>query len=103
MLDNVTFGLANRHAAGPRPSKAEITRRCGEMLEVVGLEAFARYYPYQLSGGMQQRVAIARALVCQPQVLLMDEPYSAVDALTRTELQDMLLRLWGELRPTIVS
>jgi NitT/TauT family transport system ATP-binding protein len=102
VLDNVTFGLAHRRTTAPRPSQAEIMRRCGEMLEIVGLQAFARYYPYQLSGGMQQRVAIARALVCQPQVLLMDEPYSAVDALTRTELQDMLLRLWGELRPTIV-
>ncbi|HEY7064586.1 MAG TPA: ABC transporter ATP-binding protein [Chloroflexota bacterium] len=102
VLGNVTFGLAHRRTAGPRPSKAEIERRCQEMLAVVGLEAFARYYPYQLSGGMQQRVALARALVCQPQVLLMDEPYSAVDALTRTELQDMLLRLWSDLRPTIV-
>jgi NitT/TauT family transport system ATP-binding protein len=102
VLGNVTFGLAHRRTAGPRPSKAEIERRCQEMLEVVGLQAFARYHPYQLSGGMQQRVALARALVCQPQVLLMDEPYSAVDALTRTELQDMLLRLWSDLRPTIV-
>ena len=102
VFGNVTFGLAHRRTAGPRPSKAEIERRCQEMLEIVGLQAFARYYPYQLSGGMQQRVALARALVCQPQVLLMDEPYSAVDALTRSELQDMLLGLWSDLRPTIV-
>ncbi len=102
VLANVTFGLAHRRVQGSRLDRAEVERRCREMLALVGLEHFARYYPYQLSGGMQQRVAIARALVCQPQVLLMDEPYSAVDALTRSELQDMLLQLWHEIQPTIV-
>jgi NitT/TauT family transport system ATP-binding protein len=72
------------------------------MIEQVGLTKFRNHFPYELSGGMQQRVAIARALVCHPDVLLMDEPFSAVDALTRSDLQDGLLRLWADLRPTII-
>ncbi len=102
VLANVTFGIAHRRSDGQRLAHAEMQRRCREMLERVRLDEFARYYPYQLSGGMQQRVALARALVCQPQVLLMDEPFSAVDALTRSELQDLVLQLWLELRPTVV-
>src|SRR5262249_28368442 len=66
------------------------------------LTSFADYYPWQLSGGMQQRVAIARALVCRPGVLLMDEPFSSVDALTRAGLQDLVLRIWQDLGITIV-
>jgi NitT/TauT family transport system ATP-binding protein len=102
VLGNVTFGLAHRRFGGQRLERAEVERRCQEMLERVRLAEFARYYPYQLSGGMQQRVALARALVCRPQVLLMDEPFSAVDALTRSELQDLVLELWQEIRPTVV-
>jgi NitT/TauT family transport system ATP-binding protein len=73
-----------------------------ETLKLVGLEKQAESYPWQLSGGMQQRVAIARALVARPEVLLMDEPFSALDALTRESLQDLLVRLWSELGLTIV-
>ena len=73
-----------------------------ETLRLVGLEEHAHKYPWQLSGGMQQRVAIARALVARPEVLLMDEPFSALDALTRESLQDLLLRLWSELKLTVV-
>jgi NitT/TauT family transport system ATP-binding protein len=73
-----------------------------QQLETVGLARYATYYPYQLSGGMQQRVAIARALVRRPNVLLMDEPFSALDAMMRVELQDLLLELWQRLGLTIL-
>ena len=74
----------------------------GHFLELVGLQSFWSYYPYQISGGMQQRVGLARALVRQPEVLLMDEPFGALDAQTRAILQDELLRLWGQTGSTVV-
>jgi NitT/TauT family transport system ATP-binding protein len=100
VLDNLMFGAESPHARtrGKQLGRSE----CMEYLRLVGLDSQAASYPWQLSGGMQQRVAIARALVAQPEVLLMDEPFSALDALSRESLQDLLLRLWSELRITII-
>jgi NitT/TauT family transport system ATP-binding protein len=95
---NVAYGLENRGGL----SRKEIAARTKEYIDLVKLTGFERHYPWQLSGGMQQRVAIARALACRPAVLLMDEPFSSVDALTRIGLQDLVLRLWHELRLTVI-
>lgn len=97
VLGNVLFGLEVR---GKLSGEAEDKAR--HLIGLVGLEGFERHYPWELSGGMQQRVAIARALAYGPEVLLMDEPFGSVDALTRLELEDALLRLWKELRTTIL-
>jgi NitT/TauT family transport system ATP-binding protein len=98
VLDNVMLGVKYR-ANGTR---GELRRICQQQLEHVGLGQYADYHPYQLSGGMQQRVAIARALARRPELLLMDEPFSALDAMMRVELQDLLLQLWSELGLTIL-
>jgi len=95
---NVAFGLENRELL----SRAAIATRTREMIGLVKLTGFERHYPWQLSGGMQQRVAIARVLACRPAVLLMDEPFSAVDALTRVGLQELLRSLWRELGLTVI-
>ena len=98
VLRNVRFGLENR--AGM--SRVEMDAEARRYLELVGLKGFEAHYPWELSGGMQQRVAIARALVRRPEVMLMDEPFGSLDALTRIELEDALLRLWESLRATIL-
>ena len=95
---NVAFGLENKGTL----SRAQIAARVGELIDLVKLTGFERHYPWQLSGGMQQRVAIARALACRPAVLLMDEPFSAVDALTRAGLQELVRSLWRELGLTVI-
>jgi len=78
-------------------AKAEADERIEEALSLVGLSDFASQYPWELSGGMQQRVALARAMVSRPELLLMDEPFASVDALTRTNLEDMVQQLWQRL------
>ncbi len=97
VLDNVAFGLEMRGI--PR---AERYRRARRWITKVGLTRFEDYFPSQLSGGMKQRVSIARALTNDPQVLLMDEPLGALDAQTRTVLQEELLTIWEETRKTVV-
>ena len=82
--------------------KAERLERADKMLELVGLSDFADHYPQQLSGGMQQRVGIARALAIRPEILLMDEPFSALDEFTREKLHDDLLRIWRKTNKTVV-
>ena len=83
-------------------SKADRHKRAQEMLEMVELGAFAKYFPWQLSGGMQQRVSIARALVFDPSILLMDEPFGALDEFTRERMNLELLRIWEQTRKTII-
>ena len=95
--DNVAFGLRRRGA-----SAAEITRRVDQALAFMGLSGFAKAYPAQLSGGMRQRVCIARTLVLEPKVLLLDEPFGALDQQTRLLMGDELLRIWRETGATIV-
>lgn len=82
--------------------KAERLERADKMLELVGLTDFANHYPNQLSGGMQQRVGIARALALQPEILLMDEPFSALDEFTREKLHMDLLKIWRKTNKTII-
>jgi NitT/TauT family transport system ATP-binding protein len=98
VMQNVEFGVRHgfrnqAHAHGSTPS---------ESLALVGLAGTGDRYPWELSGGMQQRVAVARAISAQPSVLLLDEPFSSVDALSRAQLQDMILNVWGAIDVTVV-
>jgi len=97
VLDNIAVGLEIRGVG-----KAQRLETAREYLELVGLNGFASRYPHELSGGMRQRVAIARSLAYDPDVLLMDEPFAALDAQTRETLQSELLRIWGTHKKTIV-
>lgn len=97
VIDNVAFGLKMKGV--PRLQRREQAR---EMLDLVGLREFENSYPAQLSGGMQQRVEIARVLINKPRVMLMDEPFGALDAQTRLKMQSLLLDVWGRVKTSIL-
>ena len=95
--ENIGFGLKGRGL-----SAAEKQPRVNRLLDLVGLTEFKDYLPREISGGMKQRVALARVLVLNPEVLLMDEPFAALDAQTREQMQNLLLSLWEQLKQTII-
>lgn len=97
VIDNIAFGLEMKGM-----EKQQRREKAFEFLELVGLVDFAGNYPYELSGGMRQRVAVARALAIDPQILLMDEPFGALDAQTRNMLQRELLEIWEKTKKTVV-
>ena len=95
--DNITFGLKLKGVS--QKERDDLARH---YLQLIGLEGFEKHFPIQLSGGMKQRVAIARALANDPKILLMDEPFGALDAQTRTIMQEVLLKAWEETKKTIL-
>ncbi len=97
VYDNIALGLRIR-----KIGRGEEKWIVNSLIERLGLRGFEKHYPKQLSGGMRQRVAIARALAIQPNILLMDEPFSSLDALTREKLQNFLLELWNERKMTVI-
>lgn len=97
VADNVAFGLQMRQV--PHAVRQE---RVAALLHLVGLGAFSKRAPYELSGGMQQRAAIARVLINEPRIMLMDEPFGALDALTREHMQEELLKIWRTTQTTII-
>lgn len=102
VLENVLFGLKLNGGAA-NLSHADARERTMEMIHRVGLKGHENKYPHQLSGGQQQRVAIARTLVLQPRIILMDEPFSALDEPTRIEMQKLTVELWHHTQPTIFA
>jgi NitT/TauT family transport system ATP-binding protein/sulfonate transport system ATP-binding protein len=99
VAQNIAYGPKVKR---PAVAAAEVQRRVTHYLQMVGLEKFASRYPFELSGGMKQRVAIARVLANDPAVILMDEPFGALDAITRSGLQTRLLEIWDQDRKTIL-
>ena len=97
VMGNVSYGLEEKGVLQPERDKV-----CSKYISLVGLLGFEKHYPHELSGGVKQRVAIARALAYDPDILLMDEPFAALDAQTREILQVELLRIWNETRKTVL-
>jgi NitT/TauT family transport system ATP-binding protein len=99
VYENIVYGL---RLAAQREPELEIGKRANALLSLIHLDEFVHAYPYQLSGGMKQRVSVARALAVMPPIILMDEPFSALDPFTRRELEDEVLRIRSELKTTIL-
>ncbi len=102
VTENVDFGLRMKGLHTNKADKAETARKVEEWLDIVGLQGFGATPTYQLSGGMQQRVALARCLINDPDLILMDEPLGALDALTREKMQALVLKIWKETGKTIM-